>query len=210
MSRTYIYIDGFNLYYGAVRGTPYKWLDLMAMCKGILKPDHNVLRIKYFTALVHPTPYDPQKHIRQQTYLRALMAHVSNIEIVYGHFLSHPKTAPLAHPSPPRYTEEVIFTEEKGSDVNLALHFLDDAWLDYYDCGVIISNDSDLAEAVRLVKVRHNKAIGIINPQLKARTNNKQLNQYATFTRRIRESVLRNSQLPDPIPGTTISKPKKW
>jgi len=87
LSRTYIYIDGFNLYYGAVRGTPYKWLDLMAMCKGILKPDHNVLRIKYFTALVHPTPYDPQKHIRQQTYLRALMAHVSNIEIVYGHFL---------------------------------------------------------------------------------------------------------------------------
>ena len=79
------------------------------------------------------------------------------------------KRPPLPNLNPPRYTEDVIFTEEKGSDVNLALHFLDDAWLDNYDCGVIISNDSDLAEAVRLVKVRHNKIIGIINPQVKAR-----------------------------------------
>jgi len=82
--------------------------------------------------------------------------------------------------------------------------------LDNYDSGVLISNDSDLAEAVRLVKVRHNKIIGIINPQVKAKTNNKQLNQYATFTRRIRESILKTSQLPDPIPGRTISKSKKW
>jgi len=27
-TRTVIYIDGFNLYYGALRGTPYKWLDI--------------------------------------------------------------------------------------------------------------------------------------------------------------------------------------
>lgn len=210
LSRTYVYIDGFNLYYGAVRGAPYKWLDLMAMCKALLKPNHIILHIKYFTARVHPTQYDPQKHIRQQTYLRALEAHIPEIEIVYGHFLSHPKTAPLLYPKPPKYTEDIMFTEEKGSDVNLALHFLDDAWLDNYDCGVIISNDSDLAEAVRLVKVRHNKTIGIINPQVKARTNNRQLNQYATFTRRIRDSILKRSQLPDPIPGTAITKPKKW
>ncbi len=25
--KTNFYIDGFNLYYGAVKGTPYKWLD---------------------------------------------------------------------------------------------------------------------------------------------------------------------------------------
>jgi hypothetical protein len=25
---TFVYIDGFNLYYGAVKGTPYKWLDI--------------------------------------------------------------------------------------------------------------------------------------------------------------------------------------
>ena len=36
-------------------------------------------------------------------------------------------------------------TEEKGSAVNLAVHLLNDGWLDAYDCAVVISNDSDLA-----------------------------------------------------------------
>jgi len=208
--RTYVYIDGFNLYYGAVKGTPYKWLNLMAMCQGILEPYHDVLSIKYFTARVRPTQYDQQKHIRQQTYIRALTTYLQNIHIVYGHFLSHVRKAPLANPIPPKFTDDVIVTEEKGSDVNLALHFLDDAWRNHYDCGVIISNDSDLAEAVKLVKCHHKKVIGIINPQVKAKTNNRQLGQYANFIRRIRETILKNSQLPDPIPGTNISKPKTW
>ena len=52
---------------------------------------------------------------------------------------------------PPEFTQ-VYKTEEKGSDVNLALHVLNDAWLDQYDCAVIVSNDSDLAESLRLVK----------------------------------------------------------
>ena len=46
----------------------------------------------------------------------------------------------------------VIRTEEKGTDVNLAVNLLNDMWLDKYDCAVIISNDSDLAEAMCLVR----------------------------------------------------------
>jgi hypothetical protein len=38
--RTIVYIDGFNLYYGAVKGTPYKWLDLKSVCQKLLDP-HN-------------------------------------------------------------------------------------------------------------------------------------------------------------------------
>ncbi|MCX5873197.1 MAG: hypothetical protein NTY51_08200 [Deltaproteobacteria bacterium] len=91
MSRTYIYIDGFNLYYGAVKDTPYKWLNLKAMCKGILESHHDILLIKYFTAHVHSTQYDPQKQNRQEVYLKALEAYIPEIEIRYGHFLSNPK-----------------------------------------------------------------------------------------------------------------------
>jgi hypothetical protein len=36
--RTYVYIDAFNLYYGALKGTPYKWLDVKALFGSILKP----------------------------------------------------------------------------------------------------------------------------------------------------------------------------
>ena len=55
---TYIYIDGFNFYYGAVRGTPYKWLDFMALFTKLLKPPkYEILSIKYFTALVSDPSY---------------------------------------------------------------------------------------------------------------------------------------------------------
>ena len=51
--RTNVYVDGFNLYYGALRGTPYKWLDIRRMCELLLK-DHSVARVTYFTARISP------------------------------------------------------------------------------------------------------------------------------------------------------------
>jgi hypothetical protein len=50
--RTYIYVDGFNLYYRAVRGTAYKWLDLKKLLSHLLSPKNEIIKIKYFTALV--------------------------------------------------------------------------------------------------------------------------------------------------------------
>jgi hypothetical protein len=29
---TNVYVDAFNLYYGSLKGTPYRWLDLGALC----------------------------------------------------------------------------------------------------------------------------------------------------------------------------------
>jgi len=97
--RTFIYIDGFNLYYGSVKGTLLKWLDLKKFFQIVLHPKHSILSIKYFTALVSSPPHDPQKSTRQQIYLRALKAHIPEIEIYYGHFLSNPIRAPLVNPT---------------------------------------------------------------------------------------------------------------
>jgi hypothetical protein len=130
--RTHIYIDGFNFYYGAVKGTPFKWLDFKVLFSLILKPKHLISRIKYFTAVVSATPQDAGKPIRQKTYIRALQAYIPEIEIHYGHFLSHKVSMPLVNPSSLKYFEDVIKTEEKGSDVNLAVHLVNDAWLDLY------------------------------------------------------------------------------
>jgi len=209
MMRTSVYVDGFNLYYRTVRGTPYKWLDLMALFTKVLKPSHQIIRIKYFTALVSSTPQDPDKTIRQKTYLRALMSHIPEIEIHYGHFLSHEVKAPLARPVAGEAYETIIKTEEKGSDVNLAVHLLNDAWLDDYDCAVVVSNDSDLAEAMRLVRLHHpSKIIGLVSPE-EGRTS-KQLRAHASFVRSIRKSILAACQLPSPSPGTSICKPASW
>jgi hypothetical protein len=39
MAKVNVYVDGFNLYYGAVKGSPFKWLDLGALCHRMLPND---------------------------------------------------------------------------------------------------------------------------------------------------------------------------
>ena len=53
--RTFVYVDGFNLYYGALKGTPWKWLDPVALLERVLQPNHRILTVKYFTARVSGT-----------------------------------------------------------------------------------------------------------------------------------------------------------
>ncbi len=95
--------------------------------------------------------------------------------------------------SNPREWVTVDKTEEKGSDVNLASHFLLDAFTRKFDLAVLITNDSDLAEPVRIVRDVVNLPVGIINPHQRHSVT---LKQYATFIRRIRENHLRQSQFP--------------
>lgn len=211
MLRTHVYIDGFNLYYGSVKNTPYKWLDLSALFSRILKPYNQILAIKYYTAKISARPGDPDASTRQTIYLNALKAHTPQIQITLGHFLQSNVRMPLANPKPWAKTVEVIKTEEKGSDVNLALHLLNDAWQDRYDCAVVCSNDSDLSEALRLVKKQHRKRIVLVvpgDPVLRPPTI--QLKRFAHAVIRITEADLAACQLPTPIPGTKIHKPDTW
>jgi len=205
--RTFAYIDGFNLYYGAVRGTPHKWLDLLALCRRIA-PRNEVVRVKYFTAKVHPVPHDPDIVARQAAFLRALET-FPEIEIIYGTFLRSSLKAPLANSS--GQIVEILRTEEKGSDVNLAVHLLNDAWLEAFEAAIVVSNDSDLAEAIRLVVQQRKKPVGVVNPQIRAnRRMAVYLSRVASFHLRIAPSDLKACQLPDPIPGTRIRRPRAW
>jgi len=211
--RTHIYIDGFNFYYGAVRDTPYKWLNFKRLFEQLLDPSHQIQCIKYFTAIV-TGKIDPDQPVRQKTFLRAIETYIPEIEIFYGEFLSHNVYKPIAYPINKNLFGKnikfvkVIKTEEKGSDVNLAIHLLNDAWLNLYDCAIVVSNDSDLAESLKLVKSHHNKKIGLITPG--SSHPSRELMKYADFVKRIRKGILAASQLPDPIPGTTIKKPSIW
>ena len=63
---TYVYIDGFNLFYGSLKGSAYKWLDLEELCRRLL-PSDDIQQIRYFTAIVEARDDDPQKPQRQQT-----------------------------------------------------------------------------------------------------------------------------------------------
>lgn len=206
---TWVYIDGFNLYYGAVKDTLYKWLDLHRMCAMLLH-DHEVTRIKYFTARVSARSDDPGKPTRQQIYLRALQT-LPNLEIIFGRFLSHEVMMPLAQPIPggSRFAK-VIKTEEKGSDVNIAAHLINDGYKKRYEAAVIVTNDSDLLEPIRIVRVELGLPVGVLNPH--KNPTSRVLAQQASFVRQIRQGVLAASQFPDVLTDThgEFRKPASW
>ncbi|MBI4553464.1 MAG: NYN domain-containing protein [Candidatus Latescibacteria bacterium] len=206
--RTSVYIDGFNLYYGALRGTPYQWLDLNKMCCTIL-PKHQIHTIKYFTARVSARPNDPGQSARQQTYLRALRT-LPNVEIIFGHFLTHEVYMPLAG-CPPQNQQyvKVIRTEEKGSDVNLAAHLLNDGYKGEYEVAVVITNDSDLQAPIRIVRQELQLPVGILNPYRQA---SRELVRHASFVKTIRKGLLAASQFPPTLQDSTglFSKPSTW
>lgn len=206
--KTYVYVDAFNLYYGCVKGTPNKWLNIRCLCE-IMLPQNQIVKIKYFTARVNARPSDPQAPIRQQVYLRALET-LPNLSIVYGHFLSHVVTMPVANPVPnqPKYVE-VIKTEEKGSDVNLATHLLNDAYQSKYDIAVVVSNDSDLLAPIQIVKGPLGKTIGILNPQKRP---SRELLKEASFFKTIRPNTLAKAQFPKILRDAhgEIHKPSGW
>ncbi|TAJ92303.1 MAG: NYN domain-containing protein [Gammaproteobacteria bacterium] len=206
--RTIVYVDGFNFYYGEVRTTAWKWIDPVALFRKVLGSRNKLVKIKYFTARIQSSANDPSVQDRQDAYLRALRTHCPLVELYYGHFLRH--RVSMEHANPPPLSVEVWKNEEKGSDVNLALHVLNDAWRDAYDCAVVVSNDSDLAESLRLVKAQNHKLIGLVTPGAPQRKTSIQLRQHADFVKPIRTWMLKSSQLPDPIPGTKIHKPSRW
>lgn len=206
--RTNVYVDGFNLYYGALKGTSHRWLDLGRLC-GLLLPRNPIHRIKYFTAYVSARPNDVDQPIRQQTYLRALRT-IPNLEIVLGHFLVSECWMLAAAPPPgaPRYVK-VVKSEEKGSDVNLAAHLVWDGFRGDYEAAVLITNDSDLLEPVRIVREELRLPVGILNPH---KHPSRALLRYASFTKQVRQGALAASQFPPMLSdaGGTFRKPAVW
>jgi uncharacterized LabA/DUF88 family protein len=216
-----IYIDGFNFYYGAVKGTPYKWLNLRALCELSL-PRDDIQRIRYFTARVRSRPHDPTQHLRQQVYFNALQT-LPNLTIHEGSFREREKRVFL--PAAGRRKAQMalaLVTEEKGSDVSLAAHLLMDGFKHDYEAAVIVSDDSDLIEPIRMVRLELGLRVGILNPQparLDPRTSKPlrryELEQAATsgFYRHIDNGLLPRCLFPDPVhaaDGTLITKPRGW
>jgi len=206
--KTIVYVDGFNLYYGAVKDTPFKWLNIHRMCE-LLLPKNQIIGMKYFTAKVFSRKSDPQKHIRQQVYLRALRT-LPNLEIIYGHYSEHPKWMRLANPQlgQSKYAE-VIKTEEKGSDVNLAVNLLHDGYQGKYQLAAVVTNDSDLLSAVQIVQKDLGLKVGILNPQ---EHPSRELENEAHFMKKIRQGVIQASQFPSTMKDAKGSfyKPEEW
>lgn len=87
--RTIVYIDGFNLYFGAVKRIPYRWLDLSKLALRICKeqnPNVEISAIKYFTADIKAllSQRGSASWEAQQAYLTSLKSHIQHLQIIKG------------------------------------------------------------------------------------------------------------------------------
>lgn len=202
---TNVYIDGMNLFYRSLKGTPYKWLDLVALSR-ILLPNDTIRLVRYFTAKVIDNPRNPGTHQRQNTYLRALGT-LPEVRVHLGHFRQDRVRMPVA--SPPPNTIEVIKTEEKGSDVNLATYLMLDALDGSCEQQLVITNDADLAEPIRVVRQKLHRPVGIVNPTSSGRRTTR---LQGDFFLQVTSAMLGGAQLPASLKDARgpFSKPSDW
>lgn len=210
--KTIVYVDGFNLYYGCLKNTAFRWLDLHAFAQKML-PRDEIVAIKYFTAKVDARPGKPDSPAEQETYLRALRT-LPCLSIYFGRFLSSEIWAYRVHPPKVGKAKvKVHKTEEKGSDVNLATHLLVDGFQNAYDLAVVVSNDGDLKAPVEYVRNELRKPVGVLNPR---RNRSYALSPPSlprgSFYKPIRPGVLGASQFGATLAdsGGSFSKPADW
>ena len=234
--RTRIYIDGYNFYYGCLRGTPHKWLDLLPLFENhilpsaLLKDGDGHIRqsallpspsIKFFTAKiiesVARSTDSVSSQARYHTALRKL--HDGRIELIEGYYAVNKmkvKVVDADEPNrPPRECKEVQAwkVEEKQSDVNLALQVYHDAITGQIDHAVIVTNDTDIAPALAMIRAHTQVLMGVVVPTTDhTRPPNTDLVKLAHWTRRhINASELAACQLPRVIPGKRPTiKPDSW
>ncbi|MBN2050617.1 MAG: NYN domain-containing protein [Spirochaetales bacterium] len=206
-NRSIIYIDGFNLYYGALKNTSYKWLNVEKLFS-LLRQDDDIQKIKYFTALITGNHQD-----RQITYLQALKT-CKKVEPIYGLFKLKSIVCQVRNC---RYHGNKIFQvpEEKKTDVNIAVHIIDDAYNNLMDRIILVSGDSDLVPALRLVRklFPHIKISVYIPANVPIRGAARQLRDLSHKHSILPNNLLRLSQFPEELTlsdGSVIHKPIDW
>ena len=121
-----VYVDGYNLYYGARkhcgRSTAgWRWLDVRALVEPLAGwPGSQVTRVVYCTARVDPLD-SPGANLDQSIYLDALLASRSVDVIAEGRYVSWAKAEPLVVQPPGTFRPSVYLHEDEAWDLRLPL-----------------------------------------------------------------------------------------
>ncbi|WP_419924909.1 NYN domain-containing protein [Candidatus Poriferisocius sp.] len=208
--QTIVNVDGFNFYYGALKGNPdLKWLDYRELAVRLLR-GHHVEAVKYFTARVQDRRDDRGLAQRLGVYIRALEEH-SGVEVHLGQFKHREKNLPLVrgYRSGKIKMARVVHTEEKGSDVSLGAHLVRGACHKNMDVALVFSNDSDLQTPATMAE-GEGIAVVTVNPHKQSEQPRRLL---SGDKRTLKRKLLEQCQLPDPVigvKGSKIHRPKEW
>lgn len=217
--RTVVYVDGYNLYYGLLRKTTLKWLDLFALFRDhVLDPETELLEVRYYTAPVLGRMCDDQESPnRQRRYLQALRKmYPGQIAIIEGKIIATTPFQRLVTPIaevPDLQMVQVYDFNEKKTDVNLAADLIAGAWTGAYEQAVVCSNDTDLEAALVTVRRHHpDIRLGLVAPIPgdDHRRISTDLSRQAHWSKPLNPTHLRNAQLPERIPHSALRKPETW
>lgn len=230
--KTAVYVDGYNLYYGRLRGTPFKWLDLVTFFDNLLRQrDQNeaLVRVNLYTAWAAATfaTHGKTSEQAQQSYHRAISTkHADRFAITYGsHSWDKSGTLlPTFEPGQPYDRENRVRVwkiEEKQTDVNLALGIYRDACRALYERIILVTNDSDAEPVLAALREDFPEImIGVLMPlrppepgEKNTRRSSKSLSKLAHWTiEHITDEQLASAQLPARIPThkKPIRKPDHW
>lgn len=204
--RVSAFIDGFNLYHALDETGRHhvKWLDLRRLCLAFAPPPHQTLgTVYYFSAYA---TWRRGAYARHQAFVGALEA--SGVQPVLGVFKEKDRSCRTCGSA---WTDH----EEKETDVNIALHLLRDAHLDLFDRALLISGDSDLAPAARMVLTLFpGKSIRVLAPYGRSYSMNL-VNAAGGLAnaRRIKLVHIERSLLPERVlasDGRVIARPAKY
>lgn len=230
--KTAVYIDGYNLYYGRLRGTPFKWLDIVKFFDMLMvrRDQHEAVeKVVFFTAPALATfaTHGAASVEAQSAYHRALKTiYGDRLEIVYGTH-SYDKGGadlPIFVPNKPYDRKQCVKVwklEEKKTDVNLAIRMYRDACKGMYERIILVSNDSDAEPALAAIREDYAETmIGVVFPvrpvQLGLKTHRRisgSLAKFADWTIPfLRDDDLAEAQLPEIVPTKkkAIRKPAHW
>lgn len=215
MTRTIVYIDGFNLFYGLLQAKPNRWLDLVAFARALVGDNHDVAEVKYFTSKTKSYPADPRSEMNQHFYWQALQT-LPNLKIIEGFYQRSKRLMPF-YKEPckscarvPNHLASVVKLEEKRSDVNIATEMLMDAATGAAEAFTLVTGDSDLAGPVHALRYRLKKPIAVFNPHQAICL---ELKRYASLYKNIAHDLPAKCQLPENVTlpnGMTVHAPPGW
>lgn len=200
MRKVYAFVDGFNLYH-SIADLPtnkhLKWLDLKKLIESTLNSTEELKRIFYFTAF---TEWDRKKRARHKIYIKALEK--NDVEVIYGRFSKTTKRTSDGN--------SVTVTEEKETDVNIAIQMIKYAYRNEYDQAVLITADSDQVPTIKMIRKDFKKEVRLLVP-----FNRKadELKSNSDFHQSIDLKLMEKSQLPSRInlpDNTEIRRPDNW
>jgi hypothetical protein len=77
---------------------------------------------------------------------------------------------------------------------------------------VIVTNDTDLIEPIKIVRGETGKTVGLLSPVIQQQrlAAHRSLVAVTSWTLHVQNADLGRAQFPPTIPGTTITRPALW